>query len=404
MRKIFYFISFILIHFIASGFLQGQETNSADPENTLHFRQVLGLNAEYGQVIPTNEYLRGEYEDGEALSNYGSLSLAFGWHSRGEKLWHQVYGNPGWGLGVSHASFGRPDDLGAPWAFYGYFEGPFKRWKRISIRYHFRMGLSMGWIPYDQEDNPYQISIGANRAFYGNLRVFIQYELSRFFSLNAGISISHFSNGSTAKPNKGINMFAPNLGINYYFRHDLEDVDPMIAPKYKPNWEWLAAFTFGQKRVVFDTTNSIREIDRKYIGVDCNIYGLTSTVYWQFAYKSKIGAGVDFFYDESINTKINPETGEVMQQTGVFSDQIAMGIYPSYELVINNLSLFVQSGFYILRKKQPHKTPSFYQRLGVKYHVIKNVFVGINIKAYNFQVADFIEWNAGYRLRWHDNN
>jgi hypothetical protein len=383
-----------------TGLARTQQNPPLGEEPLSRFKHKLGTNAEYGFVMPTNEYLRGEYEGGTVVKNFGSLSVYSGWETRGDRLWHRLYGNPAFGIGIYHSEFGRPEDLGAPWAVFGYYEGPFKRWEKFSVNYHFRMGISMGWKPFDAETNPYQISLGSSRAIYANLRFDLQYQLSRHINLNAGISFAHFSNGSTVKPNKGINLIAPSLGMNYYFRAETDVPEQITIPAYQDNWEWLAAFTFGQKQVVYDTTNSPKEIDRKYIAVDYNIFGLTSTLYRQVSHKSKIGAGFDLLYDESINASLDIQNGEVVQNTARFADQIAIGIYPSYELVVNNLSFLVQGGGYIIREKRPGQIPAFYQRLGMKYHIFKNLFVGINIKAYNMKVADFIEWNAGYRLKW----
>ncbi|MCF6317837.1 MAG: hypothetical protein L3J83_00935, partial [Proteobacteria bacterium] len=46
------------------------------------------------------------------------------------------------------------------------------------------------------------------------------------------------------------------------------------------------------------------------------------------------------------------------------------------------------------------KSEGSYQRLGIKYHVNKGLFFGINIRAYDFGIADYIEWNMGYRVKW----
>jgi hypothetical protein len=380
---------------------QSVAQSSSDPEDDApRFEHRLGSNFDLGFVMPTNAYLRGDYLGGEPVRNYGSLSVEFGWQTSGEKLWHKLYGNPGWGVGIYHAEFGRPEDLGMPWALFGYYEGPFKRWKRASIHYHYRMGLSLGWKPFDPVDNPFQISLGSSRAVYANLRIFFRYHISNSFDLEAGVAFSHFSNGSTVKPNKGINMIAPAVGVHYTFDGKEDTESPVIIPEYEDNWEWYAAFNFGQKQVVFDTTNALKEIDRRYIGVNYNIFGISSAIYRQFSHKSKFGAGIDFLYDESINANIDTENDYVVQSSSNFADRVAIGIYPAYELAVNKLSFLVQGGIYVVRKKRPHQIPAFYQRLGMKYHVLRNVFIGINIKAYNMKVADFIEWNAGYRLRW----
>ena len=49
----------------------------------------------------------------------------------------------------------------------------------------------------------------------------------------------------------------------------------------------------------------------------------------------------------------------------------------------------------------PRRKPGpSYQRIGLKYHIFENVFTGINVRAYDFSIADYIEWNIGYRIKW----
>ena len=86
---------------------------------------------------------------------------------------------------------------------------------------------------------------------------------------------------------------------------------------------------------------------------------------------------------------------------GKFSDKIFLSIYPSYELVINKVSIIIQPAFYLYRKKLVNQTPVFHQRVGLKYHFTDHLFIGITLVAYKFHVSEFIEWNIGYRLKWH---
>jgi hypothetical protein len=83
-----------------------------------------------------------------------------------------------------------------------------------------------------------------------------------------------------------------------------------------------------------------------------------------------------------------------------FGNHIMLSVYPSYELVVNRLSIIVQPGFYVYRKKTTELTPAFYQRVGVKYHFYKNYYAGINLRAYQYHISDFIEWNIGRTIKW----
>ena len=83
-----------------------------------------------------------------------------------------------------------------------------------------------------------------------------------------------------------------------------------------------------------------------------------------------------------------------------FDRHLALSIYPSYELVVNKLSLIIQPGIYLFRMNTANMTPIMYQRIGVKYHFLKNTFAGINLRAYNYYESDFIEWTFGHRICW----
>ena len=83
------------------------------------------------------------------------------------------------------------------------------------------------------------------------------------------------------------------------------------------------------------------------------------------------------------------------------SDKIQISIYPSYELVIDKLSVIIQPAFYIYRKNFKDQSPVFHQRIGIKYHLSDNIFAGITLRDYSFHVSDFIEWTIGYRIHQH---
>ncbi|HEY3370068.1 MAG TPA: hypothetical protein VGK10_04420, partial [Prolixibacteraceae bacterium] len=76
----------------------------------------------------------------------------------------------------------------------------------------------------------------------------------------------------------------------------------------------------------------------------------------------------------------------------------------SYELVINKLSVVIQPGFYLLRKNSNDHEPSNYQRLGIHYQFGTHLFAGINLRAYDYHVSDFIEWTLGYQLEFSKRN
>ena len=135
-------------------------------------------------------------------------------------------------------------------------------------------------------------------------------------------------------------------------------------------------------------------------GINYAVFGISNTLNRQIDYKSKIGIGLTMEYIGSQAAQIVVENGNLEELDMPFDRHLVLSIYPSYELVIDRLSLVIQPGFYLYRKKSVTMTPSFYQRIGAKYHFTKNVFFGISLRAYDFYKSDFIEWTIGHRLNW----
>ena len=103
----------------------------------------------------------------------------------------------------------------------------------------------------------------------------------------------------------------------------------------------------------------------------------------------------------SINAQVDiSQDGKLALADVPFGDKISLGVFGSFELVAGRLSLVVQPGYTFLREEIEGQIPAFYQRAGVKYIFWKDLFLGINIRAHNFGVADYIEWNAGWAINW----
>jgi len=364
-----------------------------------------------GKVLQTNDFLAGENASGQVIDYFQSLSFQYGIETDGRKIWQQIYGNPSWGFGFYGVNFFAKEELGTPSALYGFFNAPFVRFKHWAINYEVGFGLAYDWNPYDQDINPYQYAIGSKNTVFIDAGVNAELFLGRHFNLTLGGTFTHFSNGATKVPNFGINLMAPRIGLKYIFK-DRPEYVKVKPPKYEGEWEFLALVSLASKQLGYDTTQM--EENPGHTAVTYGIFNLSIGVNRQISRKIKFGAGVDFGYDNSYNSYIHYQNGVVSPMDAGDGRKFNMGMYGSFELVIHRLSVVVQPGWYLYRPQwqvpeyepgSPNIGPSrksgtSYQRLGLKYHIIENMFVGINIRAYDFGIADFIEWNIGYRVKW----
>ena len=79
-------------------------------------------------------------------------------------------------------------------------------------------------------------------------------------------------------------------------------------------------------------------------------------------------------------------------------NNLTVGLIVQPEFIIDRLSLV--SGFGIYTKHLNYGDfKQTYQRLGIRYEFYKNFSAGINIRAINFMLAEFLEFNFGYRFK-----
>lgn len=98
--------------------------------------------------------------------------------------------------------------------------------RRVSLNYEWNLGMAFGWNGYDEQSNPENKVIGSKVTAYIDADLYVRWMLSKAFDLNAGISLSHFSNGNTTYPNMGLNTGGIRLVLAYYINRQ-----PLTVPK-----------------------------------------------------------------------------------------------------------------------------------------------------------------------------
>lgn len=358
------------------------------------------LYAQAGKVFITNSFLEGENLNQQLVNRFQSFSLQVGRQTYGSEQWQKMWAYPSFGFALSLPDFYISDELGRPVGLYGYFIAPFKRWARLTLNYEISFGVALNWKPYHTETNPYNVAIGSFASLFADWGVSLRYRLTKNFDIDGGVTLSHFSNGAMAMPNKGINTIAPRIAVRYNFRKQDPVYKDWEVPDHKDNWEMQIILSGALKQLPFDT--STVEGVKSIVGVSYGVATLDGVLVRQISHKVKIGGGIDLVYNTSANASIKLENGEAVKEPGDPSYYYSLAVLGSLELVFYRLSIIIQPGYYILRKKYDPQPSAFYQRVGLKYHFTKseNWFAGVTIRANDFHVADYIEWGLGYRIRW----
>ena len=352
---------------------------------------------QYGYVFPTNPFLKGINPELEKINKYQTGNLRFGVQTDTSKLWYNLYKQPSYGLKLYVASFFEPDFIGTPIAVSGFFNAPFIKKERFEFGYDFALGAAFNWKPFNPVSNNTNIAIGARQSFYVELGLHLKQKITTHIDLTEGISLTHFSNGALKEPNYGINTLAPKLALRYNFYDETVKKSKFLKPKFIKNNQ-IDVYVFGGvKNVIFDSINI--DLITKYEGVYFPVYGVSFNIGRQVGHKSKFGLGFTSTVDHSIDAQIAIDENDIEIQKTSYTGKFQMSIYPSYELIIGPVSAIIQPSFYIYRNKALAHKSKTYQRLGIRYRFKSNLFIGMNLRAYDYHVSDFMEWNIGYTLK-----
>ncbi len=392
------------------------EDNSKNTKK-IRYHKSLRLFYQAGAVLQTNSFLAGDNKTGKPIDDFHAASLQYGVETDGSKLWQQLYNYPTWGFGYYHVNFFDSDELGTPSSIYSFIDAPFFRFKRWSINYEVGFGLTYNWKPFNIETNALQFAIGSSNTVFIDAGMNASFQLGKHFDLTTGFTFTHFSNGATRVPNLGINLVAPRVGLKYIFNERPELIRKEV-PVYQDNWEYIVLVALSSKQTGYKIIEN--NTDTTYTAETYGVFTLSTGINRQISHKVKFGAGMDIGWDGSYNSYINYTDKEnVSRQNAGNGNKLSIGLYGAFELVVNQLSVVVQPGWYLYRQdwaipedgpiandpttrtSGPRRQPGgSYQRIGLKYHIWPHVFAGINVRAYDFSIADYIEWNFGYRIKW----
>jgi opacity protein-like surface antigen len=374
--KLYYLIIVLLITSVAS-FAQTDTSNNKQK----NYWNISG-NYAYGKILPTNPFVEGENFQGKPMEHYQAFTLKTLWQNPGYKDWQKIYKGPYYGIGITVGDFYNREEVGYPISYYGIFGIPIKRWEKLELYSEFQFGLTSNWIKYDSITNPYNIVIGGGLTVHVNIGINAYYPITKHIDLGAGLSFVHFSNGGFERPNRGFNIYAASIELKYHL-DTRPDVRAITSPgRLERSNDLYFSLGYGDHQLVE------HELDTNYYAV-----GGVSTIYFtQLSNAFRLGYGADLNYWWGLNALADGTPGPYSL------DNFSLGFILQPELIIDRLTIVTGIGIYAIHLKYGNFKQT-YQRLGVRYEFYKNLSFGVNVRAINFMLAEFLEFNLGYRIR-----
>ena len=372
------FLVFILSLIVLDSFSQ-KDTTKIKQKNYLS----ISGNYQYGNILPTTDFVKGDNLLGKSMENYQAYTLKMLWQNPGYTNWQKVYNGPYYGAGLTINDFFNPEEIGYPVSLYGILGIPIIRLKKFELYSEFQFGLAGNWEHYDSITNPKNMVIGGGLTVHLNIGFNAFYPITKKLDLGAGIGFIHFSNGGFERPNKGFNIYSPSIELKYHFseRPNVRSIEP--PEKLNRSNDLFLMLGYGDYQI------NEHELDTNYFAVG----GVSAIYFTQFSNAFRLGYGADLNYFFGLNALPNGSPGPQTEEN------ITLGLLLQPEFIINKLTLTSGFGIYAIHLNYGNFQQT-YQRLGVRYEFYKNVSFGVNIRAIDFILAEFLEFNLGYRFRW----
>ncbi len=352
-----------------------------------------------GSVFETNALIKGNtgFSYPVVYSNRKGVKVQ---KRLSSKPWHSSFNFPKVGFQIFKTKFKNgdlkfKDEIGQPIVISGFYDAPFIQKDKYSFGYYLGLGAAIGWKPFSQ--NGINISIGSKTSFYIELGINLRRKVLKNLELNLDLGLTHYSNGATKLPNFGINIGNTVIGLNYNFGKELalnkQEHKEAIVKKLLYDFSFFAASkstllsldTIGSEKYNFNTKT-------------LPVIGVSATVSKNLNRQNKMGVGLALTNNSAnsiVIEQIIKDNGEISSSKKPKTN-LQLSSYLAYELKVGQVSILVQPSFYIYRGIKLDYIPNFYQRLGVRYNTKKKAFIGFNLRAYDFHISDFIEWNIGY--------
>lgn len=312
---------------------------------------------------------------------YGA-ELNYIFRTSGNKCWHPMYKYPEFGVCAVHLYLANPSQLGNMDALYPYTNLRLNK-ENKKFKLDLRLGVGLAYLskPFDRTTNHQNIAIGSHYNGFVNIRLNASFMITPSWRMDAGVGLSHASNGAIKTPNLGLNVTTVNLGLGYVFGNKAlqmkcDSVMPPAAKKWHPS---------------LITVAGIKELEQPN-GSKYMAYGLMLNVYRTRNHKNKFGGGLEMAYNNATRKELVDDSVVTVVKT---KDIVQAGAKVGYSFQLDRLSLPIEFGMYFYRSET--NSDLFFHRIGLRYMLSKHLIANVTLLTH-WAKADYFEWGLGYEF------
>ena len=311
------------------------------------------------------------------------------WHTHGKKDWQQRRHYPRLGLGVIYINYGMDSVYGRMVGLYPNLTLPLISTRKME--WTLRIGDGIGYVTRQYSRiNPtdtVNVAIGSRVNDLLMITTDIRYHINKHWDMQAGVNVTHISNGSVRKPNLGVNMAGGHIGIRYFpvtstpahISRQLQPLGNRYLVQVRGGMSLVSAYTVG--------------------GPLYPVYVATGYVSRRWRSHNKVFAGIDYSYHTNIYAFLrNNELATGREKQHSYKSAIVAG----NEFLLGRVGISLQAGVYI--KQAYLHSPDVYQKITGSYYFVlreqgpvKELFIYTSLKTH-LSVAELGELGLGIGL------
>ena len=359
------------------------------------------ITAGYGYVARTNDFMRGENIDNKDINSVKNFAFEICKETDGSEQWHHFFKNLHYGAGFFHGWFNYSKNLGNPSGLYGFIGFMPVDTRHWFFRTDIALGISGIWDGYSRE-NYYNIAVSTPVECYIHGRLALGYNVNGNWHLSLTGAFIHFSNGCIKRPNKGINILTPAIGVAYNPRQIIK-TDFYTRVPFLKNSQRLITLYDAIKGNYVDYTKTVTPLTNDTIRDTIRevhwIFGMQYREVFALSHTQNLGLGMDVSYNNVIDKTKGYNYKYPSADNGFDLKKVTLSAFISYEYCINNLSFVMEPMIYVYKPRKTYFT-KFSQRIGLRYRIYKGFYYQLTLRAYQFTKADYIEGGIGYRFKY----
>lgn len=294
----------------------------------------------------------------------------------GDKPWHQRYGYPHNGIGISYIDT-KNQYLGQIYSAFYYIDFAIMSSDKLSFNFNISSGLAWHDKIFDVDENYQNMVIATRLNGMFNLEFVLNIYLTKQLKLISGFDFTHTSNGLVKTPNLGINMPALNAGISYDFDSGKPNFIKSDNKKFIIHNDLLVSLSAGYKDLFIDGNYLVSTLSIDY-GKHLN-------------HKLRPGLGMEIYYDGSLVLKVLNDD----KLDDVIMNKLRYGLFVSNYFKFGKITVIAQPGIVFMSKTK--MGDRLFQNIGFLYKISPRIHSRILLRTHVF-TADFIEWGIAYKI------